>query len=778
MFVSDFLSRHPGHDPSPRDEIIPITFLIEILLEDSEPGYDMYSAKEIIEVNKEILTTLEVITEKNNPLEDLQYTIEAMVTTRSQSRQKGEDPKPIYPLKGDHKKPEHQTRVEKTPSKSYEPRQEIPSTDIPEPTRDTNVYRPELFPRQRKIEKNVENIHEHDREPISVPNACLPRMPQPTQRELTRPPENMNEKIAPFKIIPELQDNTTPYNKQQIDRQNIEKTILDPTNTVPFNIRLQGYIPQFNDNYKEPEQEARQPDTHMYRKGYKLFERINDRDILRKHLPKQRELDKYLNKLRQKVINNYEVPLSVKEIIPEQKRSPFFKDIYKYIRTGRIPVDFSGKAKIELIRDASNYVIIENVLFRIPIETNQTYDSDLKLCIPEVNIPHLLYYYHDSLLAGHQGVNRTYKTITQKFYVPFLFDSIRNYILSCDTCQRTRLQEQSPKAHHVRIPFDFKPMTSLSCDIKYMPTSNNQYKYILFATCDVSGYVVAMPLVKQDSISIAEALLNKVVWQFGPPKTIIFDEGANFSSEVMSYIYQTLRMKPLVVSPGNHGSLKTERYIRTISEMITKVISNTGSNWPFYLNASCYAHNTFVSTVTGYSPFELVYLHKPVDIVDIAFDPFQGRTREVGEYIETMKKRFNIMKRVIEEKKIREQNTQKEREMRRYPDERGFAVGDLVYLYAPPLAALQTTSRKFKQNWIGPLQIQAVLDDTHYMLSDWKGRLLPFFGSVHKNRLKHCYINLGKMIGNKIATVNNSRDLIEKWKELYPEEIPNNNNIN
>ena len=232
-------------------------------------------------------------------------------------------------------------------------------------------------------------------------------------------------------------------------------------------------------------------------------------------------------------------------------------------------------------------------------------------------------------------------------------------------------------------------------------------------------------------------------------------------------------MKPLVISPGNHGSLKTERYIRTISEMITKVISNTGSNWPFYLNASCYAHNTFVSTATGYSPFEMVYLHKPVDIVDTMFDPFEGRTRDVTDYIENMKSRFACMKRIVEEKRLKDQQTQLIREERKHPNTRGFAVGDLVYLYAPPLAALQTTSRKFKQSWIGPLQIQAVLDKTHFMLADWKGQLLPFFGSVHINRLKHCYINLGKMIGNKIATVSNSKDLIEYWKKLYPEDMEN-----
>ena len=59
------------------------------------------------------------------------------------------------------------------------------------------------------------------------------------------------------------------------------------------------------------------------------------------------------------------------------------------------------------------------------------------------------------------------------------------------------------------------------------------------------------------------------------------------------------------------------------------------------------------------------------------------------------------------------------------------AVGDLVYLFAPSAATLQTRSRKFKEDWTGPLQIEAVLDKSHYLLEVWQGKLMPIFGAVH-----------------------------------------------
>ena len=84
---------------------------------------------------------------------------------------------------------------------------------------------------------------------------------------------------------------------------------------------------------------------------------------------------------------------------------------------------------------------------------------------------------------------------------------------------------------------------------------------------------------------------------------IIIDEGRAMSSEVMTYIYEALRIKPIVISPENHGSLRTEQYIQTISEMLTKYISQQGQDWHLHLNACCYAHNTFVTPSMGYSPF-------------------------------------------------------------------------------------------------------------------------------------------------------------------------------
>ena len=175
-------------------------------------------------------------------------------------------------------------------------------------------------------------------------------------------------------------------------------------------------------------------------------------------------------------------------------------------------------------------------------------------------------------------------------------------------------------------------MSRISADIKWMPLSNQGFNYILFATCEISNYVVGIPIQKANAVTIAEALLNRIVYQFGPPKTLIIDEDRTLSADVLMHIYNTLNIRSQVISPLNHGSLRTERYIRSISEMLCKHLKTTGENWHLYVNPCCYALNTYVSPSTGYSAYELVYLHKPADLTQIAYSPLQHMSRSLDDY--------------------------------------------------------------------------------------------------------------------------------------------------
>ena len=86
-------------------------------------------------------------------------------------------------------------------------------------------------------------------------------------------------------------------------------------------------------------------------------------------------------------------------------------------------------------------------------------------------------------------------------------------------------------------------------------------------------------------------------------------------------------------------------------------------------------------------------------------------------------------------------------------------------IYHETGSVLHSTSKKLKRNWIGPLRIQTILDDTHYLVSDWTGQLLP--KRIHFNRLKPYVMNLSRINEEGILeTATNTRELFKRWKEI------------
>ena len=71
---------------------------------------------------------------------------------------------------------------------------------------------------------------------------------------------------------------------------------------------------------------------------------------------------------------------------------------------------------------------------------------------------------------------------------------------------------------------------------------------------------------------------------------------------------------------------------------------------------------------------------------------------------------------------------------RQFTKEEMFENDKMVYLLAPHSSALQTSTTKFRQDFIGPLFIDTTLNKTHYKLKDATRCLLD--GTYHMNHIK------------------------------------------
>ena len=87
-----------------------------------------------------------------------------------------------------------------------------------------------------------------------------------------------------------------------------------------------------------------------------------------------------------------------------------------------------------------------------------------------------------------------------------------------------------------RIPVDYAPIQNLSIDIKTIPQAFGGYHLLLVITCDQTNFMIAVPLRDRTAQTVAEALIYRVIYLFGPPRQIISDKAMQFSSAIIQAI--------------------------------------------------------------------------------------------------------------------------------------------------------------------------------------------------------------------------------------------------
>ena len=271
-------------------------------------------------------------------------------------------------------------------------------------------------------------------------------------------------------------------------------------------------------------------------------------------------------------------------------------------------------------------------------------------------------------------------------------------------------------------------MQDLLIDIKMMPQAFGGYHLLLVITCDQTNFMIAVPLRDRTAQMVAEALIYRVIYLFGPPRQIICDEATEFSSAIIQAILCMLNCRLKVISPYSHGSSKCERQIRMISEIIMKQM------WPLFATTAAYTMKTFASeTLSGLSPFQLVFLRDPSDLTSLFFPKIDTIPVKYREYYHLLLARAQLVSNMLLEWRTK-QALEYESKSKKFQNKETFQDNQMVYLIAPHASALQTNTMKFKQDFIVPLFVDTALDKTHYRLKDVTGLLLD--GTYHVNHIK------------------------------------------
>ena len=260
-------------------------------------------------------------------------------------------------------------------------------------------------------------------------------------------------------------------------------------------------------------------------------------------------------------------------------QSPWFADIANYLACGYLPKTFSFQQRKKFLSDAKRYFWDDPYLFKLGI------DGIHRRCVPEQEIPSILYHCHASPYGGHASTSKTAAKVLQSgFFWPTLFKDAREFVIACDQCQQTgniSRRHEMPQYGILEVePFDVWGIDFMG---PFPKSGINQY--ILVAVDYVSKWVEAIATHSADSKVVKQLFKKTIFPRFGVPKVVISDGGSHFINRTFAKLLEKYGVTHKVATPYHpQTNGQAEISNRKIKSILQKVVGTSRKDWSFKLD--------------------------------------------------------------------------------------------------------------------------------------------------------------------------------------------------
>jgi hypothetical protein len=234
-------------------------------------------------------------------------------------------------------------------------------------------------------------------------------------------------------------------------------------------------------------------------------------------------------------------------------------------------------------------------------------DSALKLRILREN--------HDSKVAGHFGQFKTSERMKQNFFWPKMDQEVRDYVRSCDICQRDKVSRHKRYGLLQPLEIPYRPWTSISMDfITALPESDG-FTQIWVIVDRLTKMAHFIPLKTEEEAPVKELAVTfaKEIWRLhGLPSDIVSDRDTRFTSHFWQELTSHLGIQ-LSMSTAFHPQAdgQTERINAVLEQYLRHFCGFQQDDWAELLPLAEHAYNTAVSETTKMSPFFANYGYQP-----------------------------------------------------------------------------------------------------------------------------------------------------------------------
>lgn len=224
-------------------------------------------------------------------------------------------------------------------------------------------------------------------------------------------------------------------------------------------------------------------------------------------------------------------------------------------------------------------------------------------------------YHNNYLFGGHSGQKRLYAKLRNKFYWKNMTRDIAKFVRNCDKCQFSKVKIKN-KEGLMLTPTPQKPFDVVIIDtIGPLPTSVNGNRCAVTMMCDLTKYLIIVPIPDKSATTIAKAIFEHFILIYGLLKEIRTDLGTEYINSILSELCKLLQITHNTSTAYHPQSVGTiERNHRVFNEYIRSYISENISDWETYSKyfAFCYNITNNSSLDHKYTPYELVFNKTPL----------------------------------------------------------------------------------------------------------------------------------------------------------------------
>jgi transposase InsO family protein len=260
---------------------------------------------------------------------------------------------------------------------------------------------------------------------------------------------------------------------------------------------------------------------------------------------------------------------------------------------------------------------------------------------------------------GHPGRDRTNSLVRERFYWPRMTSDIENWVQHCDRClKRKKEPHRAPLVNIITT----QPMELVCIDYLTLEPSKGGQHSILVITDHFTRYAQAIVTKNQTARTTADALFHNFIVHYGIPQKIHSDQGANFMSHLIKELCTLTGTKKSRTTPYHSmGNGMTERFNRTLLEMLGTLEPEKKKNWKAHVGPLVHTYNCTRHNSTNQSPYFLMFGRQPKLPIDLAFELITEKERKPHTtYIQEIRERLVQAYTLASEASIKAQTKRKE----------------------------------------------------------------------------------------------------------------------